>query len=202
MKSKLTVLGLCFFMMNVQSAFAQAQPAGAAVTTGSAMAAVGKAVQTHCGGTVARPVTRSGETSSCPSKAFPLLRAPVGDICVGGRLNRCRAWTRRTRGHGIRRGLRAGTVRPGRQRPMSSPALVGGLPVSERLETSERRARREAAGDGLDLRRRVRVRLECPSPEHIRGRSSPNKASSWSLPITASGVSDSSPFPRLSQRAS
>src|SRR5579864_6599429 len=45
MKMKLTVLGLFFLTTNVQSAFTQAQPAGAAVTTGSAMAGVGKAAQ-------------------------------------------------------------------------------------------------------------------------------------------------------------
>jgi hypothetical protein len=38
MKSKLTVLGLCFLILNVQWTVAQAQPAAAAATTFSTVA--------------------------------------------------------------------------------------------------------------------------------------------------------------------
>ena len=47
MKLKLTVLGLCFLTTNVHWAVAHAQPAGAAATTGSAVAAMGVGTATQ-----------------------------------------------------------------------------------------------------------------------------------------------------------
>ena len=62
-------------------------------------------------------------------------------------------------------------------------------------------ARGEAAGDGVDPRRRLRVRqrLACRSR---RGPSSPSRASSSSPSTTGSGASASSRFPRAEPRAS
>jgi para-nitrobenzyl esterase len=84
MKLKLTVLGLCFLTTNVQRAVAHAQPAGAAATTGSAVAAMGV-------GTVAQqtpPVVRvdSGHLQGLVDdgvvsyKGIPFAAPPVGDL--------------------------------------------------------------------------------------------------------------------------
>ena len=81
MKMKLTVLGL-FFLTNVQSAFTHAQPAGEAVTTGSAMAGVGKAAQPT------PPVVgvESGQLQGVVDdgvvsfKGIPFAAPPVGDL--------------------------------------------------------------------------------------------------------------------------
>jgi para-nitrobenzyl esterase len=82
MKLKLTILGLCFLTTNVQSAFTQAQPAGAAVTTGSAMAGVGKAAHPT------PPVVgvESGQLQGVVDdgvvsfKGIPFAAPPVGDL--------------------------------------------------------------------------------------------------------------------------
>ncbi|HYM76036.1 MAG TPA: carboxylesterase family protein [Candidatus Dormibacteraeota bacterium] len=82
MKLKLAVLGLCFLTTNVQWAFTQAQPAGAAGTTGSVPAAMGV-------GTAAQPpVVRvdSGEMQGVAEggvvsyKGIPFAAPPVGDL--------------------------------------------------------------------------------------------------------------------------
>jgi len=82
MKLKLAVLGLCFLTPNVQCAFTQAQPAGAAATTGSPMAGVGTAVpQTP-------PVVRvdTGQLQGVVDdgvvsyKGVPFAAPPVGDL--------------------------------------------------------------------------------------------------------------------------
>jgi len=83
MKWKLTVLGLCF-LTNVQWAVAHAQPAGAAGTTGSAVAAM-------AGGTAAQhtpPVVRvdSGQLQGLVDegvvsyKGIPFAAPPVRDL--------------------------------------------------------------------------------------------------------------------------
>src|SRR5580765_2271806 len=84
MKLKLTVLGLCFLTTNVQWAVAHAQPAGAAATTGSAVAAMGV-------GTAAQktsPVVRvdSGQLQGVVDdgvvsyKGIPFAAPPEGDL--------------------------------------------------------------------------------------------------------------------------
>ena len=81
MKSKLIVLGLCVLILNVQSAVAQAAPAGAAAAP---------TVRTHYG--AVRGVTKKGMYRA--SKRFPFAPAPVSDnrwrppqplSCVAGR---------------------------------------------------------------------------------------------------------------------
>jgi para-nitrobenzyl esterase len=82
MKLKLTILGLCFLTTNVQWAVTQAQPAGAAATTGSAMAGVGKAAQPT------PPVVgvESGQLQGVVDdgvvsyKGIPFAAPPVGDL--------------------------------------------------------------------------------------------------------------------------
>jgi para-nitrobenzyl esterase len=84
MKVKLTVLGLCFLTTNVKWAVVHAQPAGAASTTGSAVAAMGvgtAAPQTP-------PVVRvdSGQLQGVLDdgvvsyKGIPFAAPPVGDL--------------------------------------------------------------------------------------------------------------------------
>jgi len=82
MKWKMTIFGLCFFTTNVQRAFTQAQPAGAAATTGSPVAGVSTAVpQTP-------PVVRvdGGELQGVADdgvvsyKGIPFAAPPVGNL--------------------------------------------------------------------------------------------------------------------------
>jgi len=82
MKLKLTILGLCFLTTNVQWAFTQAQPAGAAATTGSPVAGASTAVQQ----TPAVVRVDSGQLQGVVDdgvisyKGIPFAAPPVGDL--------------------------------------------------------------------------------------------------------------------------
>ena len=90
-----------------------------------------------------------------PFRGAPCGRPAVATAPAGGAVDR------RAPGGGVRGELHAGTFRPAPGAWCTSGAgAVGGLPVPERLAPRERRARGEAARDGLDLRGRVRGRLE------------------------------------------
>jgi hypothetical protein len=161
MKLKLTILGLCFLTTNVQSAFTQAQPAGAAATTGSAMAGVVKAAQptppvVRVDGGQLQGTVDDGVVSfkGIPFAAPPGGRPAVAAASTGG------AMDRRAPSDGIRGGLHAGTARPSRAGCASGASVVGRLSVPECLASRERRARGEVARHGLDLWGRIRVRLE------------------------------------------
>jgi len=115
MKLKLTVLGLCFLTTNVQWLVAHAQPAGAAATTGSAVAAMGVGTAAQQTPHVVRVdsgqlqgVVDDGVVSykGIPFAAPPRGRPAMAAASAGSAVDRCAP------GGGIRGGLHAGTVRP------------------------------------------------------------------------------------------
>jgi hypothetical protein len=82
MKLKLTVLRLCFLTTIVRWTVAHSQPAGAAATTGSAMAGVGIAAQqtpfaVRVDGGQLQGVVDDGVVSY---KGIPFAAPPVGDL--------------------------------------------------------------------------------------------------------------------------